>query len=78
MNRITYLAGVLAVFAFPVLADQTLTKPKLTDTITVQQCEMEKIQLLLDITQADIQAALEDLKEIQGDREDSPPKKIFK
>lgn len=72
MNRITYLAGVLAVIAFPAFAEE---QPK---TITVAECEAEKILLMLEMVREDITAMQQDLLEIQGDQEDSPPKKIYK
>lgn len=52
MKRIIYLAGVMAVLAFPVFAEST---------ITVAQCELEKIQLYMDMV---------DQEEVEGDQEE--------
>ena len=63
MNRITYLAGVLAVIAFPAFADkQPAPNPVWSE---------EKILLLLEQMQQDIRQIQQDLEEVRGDREEA-------
>lgn len=78
--KLYYLAGVLAMLAAPAFAEKTPVKPITKPThITTEQCEMEKIILLLGMVQQDIQQMQADLEEIRGDREEQfPGKKISK
>jgi hypothetical protein len=76
--KITYIAGVLAMIAFPAFAEKELVKPVKPETITVAQCESEKILILLEQVRKDILAMQQDFQEVRGDQEDSPPKKIYK
>lgn len=67
MKRISYLAGVMALIAFPALADKHPVKP---ETVTVTQCESEKIILLLELMRQDIARLTADLEEVQGDQQE--------